>query len=156
MQNRLILNIRRFQSNAESVDVPISDHCSGRSGGLTGQTHALQQNEFLSFIISSSFWTPSCFSFWTPPAPPSWKNYSFMFSSCSSFIFSSSFTLSRNKTEMWDTGFSVFPLSHGFPLTSLKFYLADITVRWKKHKLGGGTFQVLRPPSELSRLLDSL
>ena len=24
---------------------------------LTGQTHALQQNEFLSFIISSSFWT---------------------------------------------------------------------------------------------------
>jgi len=83
-----------------TVDEPISDHCSGRSGGVTGQTHALQQNEFLSFFILLLD---------TLLLLPLGNYFSFFF-----------FTLSRNKTEMWDTGFFSFSIITWFSVNLIK------------------------------------
>ena len=88
--------------NWRSVDEPISDHSCGRSeGSLVRHTHYNRMNSSLlqDFYLS----------------PPPWK-------SCSYF----SPLLSVETIQKCGTlGSSVFPLSHGFPLTSLKFYLAD-------------------------------
>ena len=114
-----------------SLDEPTSDHSCGRSEGSLGR-HALQQNEFLS---SSSF-SSSCSSLTSPPH--------FLWNPILPHITP---LLSVKTIQKCGTGFfSFFPLSHGFPLTSLKFSLADYNI--VKETQIGRTLGALAPCSK--------
>ena len=100
------VNIQPLQSKKKSVDASISDHSLGRSEGFTGQT-VTHYNRMNSSPSAHSSFSSSFF----------WKSYSFSY-------FSPLLSV-KTRQKCGTLGCSVFPLSHGFPLTSLKFYPAD-------------------------------